>query len=53
MGVRVGALSCITNQAAGIAQHVLHHSEVEATAHARRGELTKLLEGWIARAGTS
>jgi purine-nucleoside phosphorylase len=53
MGVRVGALSCITNQAAGISSHVLDHTEVEATARARRGELTTLLAGWIARAGVS
>jgi purine-nucleoside phosphorylase len=53
MGVRVGALSCITNQAAGIAPHVLDHAEVEAAARARRGELTTLLTQWIACAGTS
>jgi purine-nucleoside phosphorylase len=51
MGVRVGALSCITNQAAGISPHRLDHAEVEATARARRGELTTLLNRWIARAG--
>jgi purine-nucleoside phosphorylase len=51
MGVRVGALSCITNQAAGISPHPLDHAEVEATARARRGELTTLLGQWIARAG--
>ena len=52
MGVRVGALSCITNQAAGISPHPLNHAEVEAAARARRGDLTTLLSGWIARAGT-
>jgi purine-nucleoside phosphorylase len=51
MGVRVGALSCITNQAAGISPHPLDHAEVEATARARRGELTTLLAQWIVRAG--
>jgi purine-nucleoside phosphorylase len=51
MGVRVGALSCITNLAAGIAKHALDHAEVEATARARRAELVALLEGWIGRAG--
>ena len=49
MGVRVGALSCITNLAAGIAQHALSHEEVEATARARRPELVTLLSGWVER----
>jgi len=53
MGVRVGALSCITNQAAGISPHPLDHAEVEAAAQARRADLTTLLGGWIARAGTT
>jgi purine-nucleoside phosphorylase len=47
MGVRVGALSCITNLAAGVSPHPLDHSEVEATARSRRGVLLKLLTGWI------
>jgi purine-nucleoside phosphorylase len=49
MGVRVGALSCITNLAAGISPHPLDHAEVEATARAKRPQLTRLLTGWIAR----
>jgi purine-nucleoside phosphorylase len=51
MGVRVGALSCITNQAAGISPHPLDHAEVEAAARSRRGELTTLLNRWIVQAG--
>ena len=51
MGVRVGALSCITNLAAGIAPGLLDHSEVEATARARQSQLETLLQGWIASAG--
>ena len=51
MGVRVGALSCITNLAAGISAHPLSHEEVEATARARQPELLALLDGWVARAG--
>jgi purine-nucleoside phosphorylase len=47
MGVRVGALSCITNLAAGIARGTLDHAEVEATARARRADLVTLLRGWI------
>jgi purine-nucleoside phosphorylase len=53
MGVRVGALSCITNLAAGIAAGPLDHAEVEATARARRGQIATLLAGWIARAGAA
>jgi purine-nucleoside phosphorylase len=53
MGVRVGALSCITNLAAGISPHPLSHDEVEATARARRADLVTLLSGWIARAGAA
>jgi purine-nucleoside phosphorylase len=51
MGVRVGALSCITNLAAGISPHPLDHAEVEATARAKRDVLVTLLRGWIARVG--
>jgi purine-nucleoside phosphorylase len=51
MGVRVAALSCITNLAAGIAGRPLDHAEVEATARSRRADLVGLLRGWIARAG--
>jgi purine-nucleoside phosphorylase len=53
MGVRVGALSCITNQAAGISPRPLDHAEVEATARSRHDALTVLLGGWIARAAAS
>lgn len=48
--IRVGALSCITNQAAGIAAGTLDHSEVEATARAKKDDLTTLLRGWISKA---
>ncbi len=51
MGARVGALSCITNLAAGLAAGRLSHTEVESTAHSRRTELLTLLRGWIAGAG--
>jgi purine-nucleoside phosphorylase len=53
MGVRVGALSCITNLAAGISPHPLDHAEVEQTARARRPQLVALLSGWIAKVGGS
>jgi purine-nucleoside phosphorylase len=48
MGVRVGAMSCITNLAAGVGASPLSHAEVEATAASRAADLTKLLGGWIA-----
>ena len=51
MGVRVGALSCITNLAAGMSARKLRHEEVEAAAAARAGEMTSLLGHWIARVG--
>jgi purine-nucleoside phosphorylase len=51
MGVRVGALSCITNLAAGISPRPLDHAEVEATARTKRDELVTLLRGWIEHAG--
>jgi purine-nucleoside phosphorylase len=51
MGVRVGAMSCITNLAAGITSATLDHKEVEETARARQSALLTLLAGWIARAG--
>lgn len=50
MGVRVGALSCITNAAAGISGKKLDHKEVEEVAREARGRLTVLLCGWIAKA---
>ncbi len=51
MGVRVGALSCITNVAAGIGGQKLDHAEVEETARSRREDLLRLLRGWIAKVG--
>jgi purine-nucleoside phosphorylase len=51
MRVPVAALSCITNLAAGVGQGELDHSEVEATAKARRADLQRLLRGWIVEAG--
>jgi purine-nucleoside phosphorylase len=52
MGVRVGALSCVTNLAAGIITgSVLDHAEVEETARTKRAALLTLLDGWVRRAG--
>jgi purine-nucleoside phosphorylase len=51
MKVKVGALSCITNLAAGISKTELDHAEVEETARAARDKLVALLRGWIVAAG--
>jgi purine-nucleoside phosphorylase len=53
MGVRVGALSCITNLAAGLGSGTLDHKEVEETARTRRTELLALLTGWVEKAGAA
>ena len=46
-GVRVGAVSCITNLAAGLAGALLDHAEVEAAARAAAPRFARLLSGWI------
>jgi len=51
MRMRVAALSCITNMAAGLGTGELNHKEVEETAKARRDDLQRLLKGWIVKAG--
>jgi purine-nucleoside phosphorylase len=53
MGVRVGAMSCITNLAAGISEQLLDHSEVEATAGRARSAFSQVLSRWVALAGAS
>ena len=53
MGVRVGAVSCITNLAAGRSSEPLSHAEVEATAARVRGDFSKLFRGWIALLGAA
>jgi len=52
-GVKVGAISCITNLAAGISKHALDHSEVEATARRSRQAFTDLLTRWVILAGAA
>ena len=51
MRMRVAALSCITNMAAGMSGGELNHKEVEETAKTRRADLQRLLKGWIVKAG--
>lgn len=49
--ILVGAMSCITNLAAGISPGELDHSEVEDTARKSRTRFVALLTGWIERVG--
>lgn len=49
--VLVGAMSCITNLAAGISPGELDHSEVEDTAKKSRSSFVALLSGWITQVG--
>jgi purine-nucleoside phosphorylase len=51
MGVKVAALSCITNLAAGITKATLNHAEVEEVARTRREALITLISGWIRSVG--
>ena len=51
MGVRVGAVSCITNLAAGRSKQPLSHQEVEATAARVKAEFMRLFTRWVALAG--
>jgi purine-nucleoside phosphorylase len=46
-GVRVGAMSCITNLGAGLSDGLLDHSEVEETARKARDKFTALLGQWL------
>lgn len=46
-GVRVGAVSCITNLAAGRSGALLDHAEVEQTARAARQRFTRFLGRWV------
>jgi len=48
-GVRVGAISCITNLGAGLSGAPLDHSEVEQTAKQTRARFTALLSSWVER----
>ncbi len=49
-GVRVGAVSCITNLAAGLEGAVLDHAHVERTAGDARERFSRLLARWVVRA---
>ena len=47
LGLRVVALSCITNLAAGISQHKLTHAEVTATAKQVEGRFSTLIKDFV------
>jgi purine-nucleoside phosphorylase len=51
LGVRVGAVSCITNLAAGLGHETLSHDDVKATASSVEGRFIALLRAWVERAG--
>ena len=51
IGIPCGAVSCITNLAAGMSGKKLDHAEVEATAKASRSRFIALLSGWAERTG--
>jgi purine-nucleoside phosphorylase len=49
-GVAVGAVSCITNAAAGLSAAPLDHDDVQHTAARARDRFESLLDGWIVEA---
>jgi purine-nucleoside phosphorylase len=49
--VRVGAVSVITNLAAGLSDRPLDHSEVQAAGDAAKDRLERFLSGWVERVG--
>jgi purine-nucleoside phosphorylase len=51
MGVLAGAMSCITNLAAGLSGQKLDHAEVEATAKAARDSFVGFLSEWVRLTG--
>ncbi len=51
MGARVLGISCVTNQAAGIAKHKLSHAEVTETAERVRGTFVSLIGAILAGIG--
>jgi purine-nucleoside phosphorylase len=51
LGVRVAAISCITNLAAGISDSPLDHDEVQAIARATAGPFVALLSRFTALVG--
>jgi purine-nucleoside phosphorylase len=50
-GARVGAVSCITNRAAGLPGARLDHADVERTAQAASVRFSSLFKNWIELCG--
>jgi purine-nucleoside phosphorylase len=51
LGVRVAAISCITNLAAGISEMPLHHADVQAVSNRTAGPFVALLSRLVALIG--
>ena len=51
LGVRVLAISCITNLGAGLAGAVLDHAHVQSVAHTANNQLESLIVKLLARVG--
>jgi purine-nucleoside phosphorylase len=51
--VAVGAISCITNVAAGLSPAVLSHDDVQATAARARQHFEALLDAWVVEAAAA
>ena len=51
LGVRVAAISCITNLAAGISEMPLHHADVQAVSNRTAGPFVALLARLVTLAG--
>jgi purine-nucleoside phosphorylase len=49
--VRVGAVSVLTNVAAGLSERPLDHAEVQAAGEAAKDRLERFLSGWVERLG--
>src|SRR5262249_49500005 len=49
LGVRVGAMSCITTLAAGLSDAVLDHRDVQAAARAAEVAFLSVLSRWVER----
>lgn len=52
LGVRVGAISCITNLAAGLSPEPLSHEEVGAVAERSRERFTAVMGRWVTLIGS-
>ncbi len=52
-GVAVGAISCITNCAAGLSAAALDHDDVQATARRSRAHFESLLDAWVQHAASA